>query len=91
MQFSAMETLMVALLVLGAGQWIVHKVTLLSRLNMPESLVGGLLATIVVTLMHVSGISLPGEAGCASIPSQIIFIRATASVGPVLLQRRVVP
>jgi len=49
MQFSAMETLMVALLVLGAGQWIVHKVDLLSRLNMPEPVVGGLLATIVVT------------------------------------------
>lgn len=58
MQFSAMETLMVALLVLGAGQWIVHKVELLSRLNMPEPVVGGLLATIIVTVMQVSGISL---------------------------------
>ena len=87
MQFSAMETLMVALLVLGAGQWIVHKVTLLSRLNMPEPVVGGLLATIVVTLMQVSGISLTFDESIKT-PAMLFFFGAVGLAADFRLLRR---
>lgn len=87
MQFSAMETLMVALLVLGAGQWIVHKVELLSRLNMPEPVVGGLLATIVVTLMQVSGISLTFDESIKT-PAMLFFFGAVGLAADFRLLRR---
>jgi glutamate:Na+ symporter, ESS family len=87
MQFSAMETLMVALLVLGAGQWIVHKVELLSRLNMPEPVVGGLLATIIVTLMQVSGISLTFDESIKT-PAMLFFFGAVGLAADFRLLRR---
>ena len=87
MQFSAMETLMVALLVLGAGQWIVHKVDLLARLNMPEPVVGGLLATIVVTLMQVSGISLTFDESIKT-PAMLFFFGAVGLAADFRLLRR---
>jgi len=87
MQFSAMETLMIALLVLGAGQWIVHKVELLSRLNMPEPVVGGLLATIVVTLMQVSGISLTFDESIKT-PAMLFFFGAVGLAADFRLLRR---
>ena len=87
MQFSAMETLMVALLVLGAGQWIVHKVELLSRLNMPEPVVGGLLATIIVTVMQVSGISLTFDESIKT-PAMLFFFGAVGLAADFRLLRR---
>ncbi len=87
MQFSAMETLMVALLVLGAGQWIVHKVELLSRLNMPEPVVGGLLATIIVTVMRVSGISLTFDESIKT-PAMLFFFGAVGLAADFRLLRR---
>jgi ESS family glutamate:Na+ symporter len=75
MQFSAMETLMIALLVLGSGQWLVHRVSILSRLNMPEPVVGGLLATIIVTGLQLGGLSLTFDESM-KIPSMLFFFGA---------------
>ncbi|MAX54805.1 MAG: sodium/glutamate symporter [Alcanivoracaceae bacterium] len=75
MQFSAMESLMVALLVLGAGQWIVHKVGILSRLNMPEPVVGGLLATLIVTGLQLGGINLTFDESFKT-PAMLFFFGA---------------
>lgn len=75
MQFSAMETLMIALLVLGSGQWLVHRLSILSRLNMPEPVVGGLLATIIVTGLQLGGLSLTFDESM-KIPSMLFFFGA---------------
>lgn len=75
MQFSAMETLMVALLVLGIGQWLVHRISILSRLNMPEPVVGGLLATIIVTGLQIGGVSLTFDESM-KVPSMLFFFGA---------------
>ncbi|MEP5233006.1 MAG: sodium/glutamate symporter [Alloalcanivorax sp.] len=75
MQFSAMETLMIALLVLGTGQWLVHRISILSRLNMPEPVVGGLLATIIVTALQIGGVSLTFDESM-KVPSMLFFFGA---------------
>ena len=75
MQFSAMETLMIALLVLGTGQWLVHRISILSRLNMPEPVVGGLLATIIVTGLQIGGVSLTFDESM-KVPSMLFFFGA---------------
>ncbi|EKF75167.1 sodium/glutamate symport carrier protein [Alcanivorax hongdengensis A-11-3] len=87
MQFSAMETLMVALIVLAVGQWLVHRIHILSQLNMPDPVVGGLLATIIVTALQLGGITLQFNDALKE-PAMLFFFGAVGLAADFRLLRR---
>lgn len=58
MQFDAVSTLLVAALILVGGQFFVKHISWLRTFNIPVPVVGGLLATLVITGLRMSGIQL---------------------------------
>lgn len=87
MQFSAMETLMVALIVLVVGQLLVHRFRILSDLNMPEPVVGGLLATLLVTGLQLAGVSLTFDDALKG-PAMLFFFGAVGLAADFRLLRQ---
>ena len=87
MQFSAMETLMVALIVLVVGQLLVHRFRILSDLNMPEPVVGGLLATLLVTGLQLAGVSLAFDDALKG-PAMLFFFGAVGLAADFRLLRQ---
>ncbi|MBA4720577.1 MAG: sodium/glutamate symporter [Alcanivorax sp.] len=87
MQFSAMETLMVALIVLVVGQLLVHRFCILSDLNMPEPVVGGLLATLLVTGLQLAGVSLAFDDALKG-PAMLFFFGAVGLAADFRLLRQ---
>ncbi len=51
-ELDARHTLIIAILVLFAGRWINRRVPWLRRYSIPEPVTGGLIASLLVTLLH---------------------------------------
>lgn len=54
--FTVVMTLICAILVMFAGEWLTKRVPLLSRLNIPEPVTGGLLAAALLAILDACGI-----------------------------------
>jgi len=72
-------TLAIAALVLVIGRALVARIALLKRYSIPEAVVGGLLAAITVTALHVAGASITFDTALQ--PSLMLGFFATIGLG----------
>lgn len=72
MEFNAIFTLLIAVAVLVIGQFAVNKIEILRRFNIPVPVVGGLIATIVITSMRPMGFTVDFFGGLQE-PFMLLF------------------
>jgi len=72
MQLNAVFTLLVAVAVLVIGQFAVNRIRVLRDFNIPVPVVGGLIATIVITAMRPLGLSVSFFGGLQE-PFMLLF------------------
>jgi len=72
MEFNAIWTLLIAVAVLVVGQFAVNKIEILRRFNIPVPVVGGLIATIIITSMRPMGLEVSFFGGLQE-PFMLLF------------------
>lgn len=78
-QFGIPATLAVAALVLVVGRRLIERVAFLRTYSIPEPVVGGLLAALLATLLHVSGVRLTFDTALQ--PGLMLAFFATIGLG----------
>jgi ESS family glutamate:Na+ symporter len=78
-QFSVPATLAIAALVLVVGRRLIEHVAFLRKYSIPEPVVGGLVAALLITLMHVGGARIAFDTSLQ--PGLMLAFFATIGLG----------
>jgi ESS family glutamate:Na+ symporter len=78
-QFTVPATLAIAALVLVAGQRLIEHVAFLRKYSIPEPVVGGLVAALLITLVHVAGVRITFDTSFQ--PGLMLAFFATIGLG----------
>ncbi len=72
-QINELESILAAMVVLFLGHFINNKIKIFKKYNIPESIVGGLLVAILITLFHFEGYNIEFHVTLQSLLMKMFF------------------